>query len=150
MRWLTAKRLGAVTAAVLFLLSPYVLLTTFERGAAAEGAALAMLPWLVWAMHRLLDDRRFVATCLAALLVAASMLAHNVTALFVLPAVLAYTGILAAARKDYAALGRMGLAFALGLGLSAFYWLPALAELRYTRAETMMLQGVNDVTQTAW
>ena len=37
-RWLTARRLGAVTAAVLFLLSPYVLLTTFERGAAAEGS----------------------------------------------------------------------------------------------------------------
>ena len=145
-RWLTAKRLGATAAAVLFLLSPYVLLTTFERGAAAEGAALAILPWLVWAMHRLLDDRRFAATSFAALLVAAAMLAHNVTALFVLPAVLAYAGILAAARKDYAALGRMGLAFGLGLGLSAFYWIPALAELRYTRADTMMLQGVNDVT----
>ena len=144
-RWLTAKRLGATAAAVLFLLSPYVLLTTFERGAAAEGAALAILPWLVWAMHRLLDDRRFAATSLAALLAAATMLAHNVTALFVLPAALAYTGILAAVRKDYAALGRIGLAFGLGLGLSAFYWIPALAELRYTRAETMMLQGVNDV-----
>ena len=78
-------------------------------------------------------------------MVAGTMLAHNVTALFVLPAALAYTGILSAARKDYAALGRIGLAFALGLGLSAFYWVPALAELRYTRAESMMLQGVNDV-----
>ncbi|MFN8466856.1 MAG: 6-pyruvoyl-tetrahydropterin synthase-related protein [Caldilineaceae bacterium] len=145
-RWLTAKRLGATAAALLFLLSPYVLLTTFERGAAAEGAALAILPWLVWAMHRLLYDRRFGATSVAALLVAAAMLAHNVTALFVLPAVLAYAGILAAVGKDYAALGRIGLAFAFGLGLSAFYWIPALAELRYTRAETMMLQGVNDVT----
>ena len=144
-RWLTAKRLGAATAALLFLLSPYVLLTTFERGAAAEGAALAILPWLVWMLHRLLDDRRFWAVCIGALMVAAAMLAHNVTALYVLPAALAYTGILAAARKDYAALGRIGLAFVLGLGLSAFYWIPALAELRYTRAETMMLQGVNDV-----
>jgi hypothetical protein len=77
--------------------------------------------------------------------VAATLLAHNITALFVLPAVLAYAGILAAARRNYVALGRFGLAFILGLGLSAFYWLPALAELRYTRAETMMLQGVNDV-----
>ena len=145
-RWLTAKRLGAATAALLFLLSPYVLLTTFERGAAAEGAALAILPWLVWVLHRLLDDRRFLATCIGALTVAAAMLAHNVTALYVLPAALLYTGILATARKDYAALGRIGLAFVLGLGLSAFYWIPALAELRYTRAETIMLQGVNDVT----
>ncbi len=145
-RWLTAKRLGAVTAAALFLLSPYVLLTTFERGAAAEAMALALLPWLVWTMHCLLDDHRFWAISLAALLVAATLLAHNITALFVLPAVLAYAGILAAARRNYAALGRMGLAFVLGLGLSVFYWLPALAELRYTRAETMMLQGVNDVT----
>jgi hypothetical protein len=145
-RWLTARRLGAVTAAILFLLSPYVLLTTFERGAAAEAMALALLPWLVWAMHRLLDDHRFWATGLAALFVAALLLAHNITALYVLPAVLAYVGILAAARRNYAALGRIGLAFVLGLGLSAFYWLPALAELRYTRAETMMLQGVYDVS----
>lgn len=53
---------------------------------------------------------------------------------------------LRAGQKDNATLGRIGLAFVLGLGLSAFYWIPALAELRYTHAETMMLQGVNDVT----
>jgi hypothetical protein len=145
-RWLTSKRLGAATAAVLFLLSPYVLLTTYERGAAAESLALALLPWLVWALHRLLDDRRFWVTSVAALLVAATMLAHNITALFVLPAVLAYLAILAAAGRNSLALGRIGLAFTLGLGLSAFYWLTALAELRYTRAETMMLEGAYDVT----
>jgi hypothetical protein len=144
-RWLTSKRLGAAAAAVLFLLSPYVLLTAYERGAAAESLALALLPWLVWALHRLLDDRRFWVTSVAAVLVAATMLAHNITALFVLPAVLAYVAILAAVERNALALGRIGVAFALGLGLSAFYWLPALAELRYTRAETMMLEGAYDV-----
>jgi hypothetical protein len=199
-RRLTGRSLGAATAAVLFLFAPYVLLTTYERGAAAEALALGLLPWLLWALHRLLDDapreegqrqdgqqqhaqhvnglhedeqhkaeqhedgqrregRRSaggaganegpagpVGVLVAAILVAGMMLAHNITALVVLPAALVYVGILAAARRDAAALGRIGAACGLGLGLSAFYWVPALAELRYTRAETMMLQGVTDVT----
>jgi hypothetical protein len=144
-RWLARRRLGAATAAVLFLLSPYVLLVTYERGAVAESMALALLPWLVWSNHRLLSDQRSWSIGLAAVLVALTMMAHNITAMFVLPAVLVYCVVLALWERNYRGLGRVGVAFLLGLGLSAFYWLPALAELRFSRAEAQMLGGNTDV-----
>lgn len=144
-RWLTGRRLGALVAGILFTLSPYLLLVTYERGAVAESTALALLPWLVWAVHRLLDDQRFWSICLAALLVALTMLAHNITAFFVIPATFLYVLVLALNQRKYRALGRVCLAVALGLGFSAFYWLPALGELRYSRAESLMLRGETSV-----
>ncbi len=145
LRWLTGRRLGAVTAGALFVFAPYLLLVIYERGAAAESTALAVLPWLLWMTHRLLYDRRFWAICAAAVFVALAMLAHNITALFVVPSVMLYVAILSALRRDWWALARVGAALALGLGVSAFYWLPALMELRFTKAETFMLGAATDV-----
>ncbi len=144
-RWLTGRRLGALTAGILYIFAPYLLVIIYERGAAAESTALAMLPWLVWSTHQLLYSRRFWSVSVSAGVVALTMLAHNITALYVLPVTLIYGVVLAIYwRKPYA-LALIVTAYLLGLALSAFYWLPALAELRYSRAETLMLRGMTDV-----
>lgn len=150
LRWLTGRTLGAAAAGVTFVFSHYWLLVLYDRGAAAEGLALAVLPWLVWTTHRLLYERRFRSVAAAGSCVALVMLAHNITALFVIPSVLLYGVILALrGRTEHERLGALPAiagAFALGFGLSAFYWLPALAELRYSRAESLMLGALTDVT----
>lgn len=140
-RWLSGRRFAALCSALLYLYSPYVLLVTYERGAAAEGMALALLPWLFWTAHRQLSNPGFPTTCLCAVLVALTMLAHNITALFVIPAVALYAGLLAIYARQWRSLVNMAVAIFLGLGLSAFYWIPALFELTYTRAESTMLTG---------
>ena len=144
-RWLAGNRLVGVASALLYLLAPYMMTVTYERGAASESLALALLPWLFWSMHRQLYDRSFVKVCLSAVLVAAMMLAHNITALFAVPAVIVYVGLLALAEHRSRSLLQVALAVALGFGLSAFYWAPALAEVRFTKIEAHMLSGNTDV-----
>lgn len=142
-RRLLGTRLAATVAGALYALAPYLLLVHYERGALAEGMALALLPWLFWSAHSLYasgtHSRRDLI--ITAMLVAAMMLAHNITALFVVPGVALYLVILAALERRLRALIPAAAAFALGLALAAFYWLPALGEIDQTRASETMLRG---------
>jgi hypothetical protein len=146
-RLLFADRCAAWLSAMLYVTAPYLLLDMYERGASAEMLALAVLPWLFWAMRRLLDTGDRATVCLSALLVAALMLAHNITMLFVLPALLGYLMLVALFQWRLGALGPVAVAVALGLGLCAFYWLPAVVEVQSTHAEEFMLGAGQIVTQ---
>jgi hypothetical protein len=69
------------------------------------------------------------------------MLAHNITALFVVPFLALYLVGMAWIEGRIRRLAPAAAAGALGLGLSAFYWLPALAEREYAQIERWMLGG---------
>jgi hypothetical protein len=76
----------------------------------------------------------------AAILLALSVLAHNVTALFVIPFLMIYIILLAWRERAWRRLPLVTLALTLGLGLSAFYWLPAVAERGFARIQEVMLR----------
>ncbi|RIK44429.1 MAG: hypothetical protein DCC55_02465 [Chloroflexi bacterium] len=145
-------RAAAWLSALLYVGAPYLLLDIYERGAAAETVALALLPWLLWALRGQLvrGEHRFF--WLSAGLIAGLILTHNITALFVLPAAVAYVALVALYERKAIALAPITLAMILGLGLAAFYWLPAMREVKYTYAEQYMLGDASDVTQNlvAW
>jgi len=144
-RWLTGSRWAAVASSLLYLFAPYLLIVTYERGAAAESTALALLPWLFWSIHHLLDDARFGRVGLAAVLVALVMLAHNISALFMIPTVMLFVGLVALHERRLHGVLPVLAAVGLGLGLSAFYWIPALGEMRFTKLEDHMLDEITDV-----
>lgn len=140
-RRLLGTRLAATVAGVLYVLSPYVLTVLYERGAMAEGLALAILPWLFWAAHSLLSSGRRRDLLMTSALVAAMVMAHNITAFFVVPGVAIYITALALIQRRARALLPVAGAVALGLGLAAYYWLPAMGEIGATRADEYMLSG---------
>jgi hypothetical protein len=138
-RWLFGNRRAALVSALAYGLAPYLLTNVYERGAAAECLALALLPWVVWAAHHMLRTRRRGWLWLTAALVALLMLTHNITTLFVLPFMAVYLGLLAWHERSWDRLPVLLLAVILGLGLSAFYWIPALAEGSYTHLEQKLI-----------
>ena len=152
-RWLFGKRPAALVAAIAYMLAPYLLLDIYERGAAAEVLALALLPWLFWSMHRLLRSASPSAFWSSAACVAMLMLAHNITAFFVLPILSCYLLLLSWRGHTWSRLRLVILSFALGLGLSAFYWVPALAEQNYSQLASRMmtapLQPLNHLVSLA-
>jgi hypothetical protein len=136
--------LAPLLAAACFVAAPYPFLTNlYVRGAVPEALALGLLPWLLVAGD---GAWRWGGGWVLALagIVAAVMLVHNLTSLV---AVLLLTGWLGArflagdaaqahnpgaARR---AAGGVLLALALGFGLSALFWLPAVAETRYVQID---------------
>jgi uncharacterized membrane protein len=87
------QRAGLVAAAA-YVTAPYLLYNVYHRGALAEVLAMALMPAILWAMSRLAQSgaRKYLA--LTALLYAALLLGHNITALVFTPILVVYAGVL--------------------------------------------------------
>ena len=131
---------AALGAAVLIGYAPYPLLNLHFRGAFAEVWGLAALAWALWALHRLGSRGGRSAFALTALFTAALMLSHNVMALLGMPLLAGYALLLAWQNRAqrWPAL-RVFLALGLGLGLSAFFWIPALREQSYVQIHQIQI-----------
>lgn len=147
--WQLARKLfddrAGFIAAIAYAYAPY-LLSSLHRGSPAEAWGLALLPWLLWAFYGLAPDpahRRLIwpwgRTALAALLYALFPLFHNpstVLASGTLSVFILTLGVLRWRQtRPWHFVLRMGTPLLLGLGLSAFFWLPIPFEIGYIQIE---------------
>ena len=131
------RRWAALVAATAYMYAPYLLTNLYIRGAIAELGAQAWLPWVFWSTRRLLTAERPSRYVVAvALSVGGLAVTHNITLLFT-PVVLGCYTLLLWWRTGRSAprLAWMALAIAAAAGISAFFWLPLIAERQYL-AET--------------
>lgn len=123
----------ALTVAVAYMYAPYVMDNVYIRGGLAETMALAALPWILLGFRRLFyaTDHRspfFLATFALALLA----ITHNITLLFTPPLLIGY--LLVHWRRTGYRITRLAwpaAALAAAMGVSAFFWLPLIAERGY-------------------
>ncbi len=141
---------AGLAAGVAYLYSPYILYDTYIRGSLPESLALALLPLAFLHLRRAARGAaRSVAW--AALAIAGGLLAHNGVSLQVMPFLAAYAVYEAWANRDGEGGWRSGfrigdlgfglLPFLLAALLSAFFWLPALAESGAVQIERGTLNG---------
>jgi hypothetical protein len=144
--YLLAKRLfkreaSAILAALAYTYAPYHLVNVYVRGdALSEFYAFIFYPLILWALLRLRDSLSASNIALLALAYGGLILTHNVSALifsvFVGLWLIAY-GLSSTEDKrattSYLLYAISGLA--LGLAISAWYWLPALLEGKYVQLE---------------
>jgi len=138
---------AALVAAVVYAYLPYHLVDLYVRGAAAEFMAFVWFPLILWAFGETVEQsgqKGMVKAALAGLLLAALIVTHQLSALVFFPVLVGYIALLWLAKRDRPALGRAGLAAGWAAILSAFYWLPVLAESRYVGLSTMRSQGYAD------
>ena len=124
---------GALLSATLFLFLPYRFLDIYVRGAVPEFAALSLLPWLFYALDlSFSQEGRRHGIGLTALISAALVLTHHLSALMIMPfAAIYFVWHSYACRKEPRAILWSALGPAAGAGLSAFYWLPVVFEMKY-------------------
>ena len=140
------RRLPALLAATAYVYAPYLLTNVYIRGAMAEAAAQALLPWLLLFGRRLFYTRQPGRAFLPfALTLGLLALTHNITLVFAPPLLLAYLclhwWVSGRARQAlYWALA--GIVFA--MGFSAFFWLPLIAERKY------LADTAYDIARSVW
>ena len=120
-------RWAAAAAGAGYVLFTYRVGNVYVRGAFAEHLGLALVPLVFLAGQRALDGRGW-PTALACLW-AAVILAHNLTALMLVPAWLAY--LVWAGRGRMWRLPEVGASLGAGGALTAFYWLPVVQEVKF-------------------
>jgi hypothetical protein len=138
---------GGWVAALAYTYSPYLLYDAHVRGGLPESQALALLPLLLLALWRAAAGRRGW-TGAAGFIFAALFLSHFPVTFQI--ALVAGVWLLLLAlfqarslglRWGWRALVGPGVGLGLGALLTAFFWLPALAEIDYTRAAVSISQG---------
>ena len=136
-RW-NAGREASLVGAGCWLFAPYLSLDLFVRAAFAEAAAVAIAPVAVLAVARALDRPTAPRIVAGGAAVALVVLAHNAVALLLLPTLALFT--LASSAAPSLSVKRLGagiVTLVAGLGLAAFFWLPALAEKGSVKVELL-------------
>jgi len=151
---------AAFAGAFLFATFPYHRIVLTMRGALAEYLALSMFPALLWALDRENQGGAVRWRSAAALTFAALMLSHNASFLFFVPGALGYAAVVAWDRGRLRGLIQTGSSLAAGLGLSAFYWVPAFFEKNLVQIDRLLTAdnvnfrqhfvSWNDLINPAW
>jgi hypothetical protein len=135
---------AAVIAAVTFALSPYLIVDGLIRSSYPEIAAIAFVTGVLWALDRWLTTGRTRYIPIVVVLVAMTLLCHLPAVLITAPMCAAHVICLAWTRQTTTR-RVIGLAFAtvLGVGLAAFYVMPALLELDLIQIRGMTEHGMD-------
>lgn len=138
---------GAWMAAIAYTLSPHLLYQTYERGSLSNALAMGLFPWALWGMVQLAKRPFPKWVVITAVSLALIFLSHAAASLifapFLLLAAISYQlsaisnqqSATSAPRSSLLALRSSLLlcTFLLGICLSAFSWVPGLAEFSATR-----------------
>lgn len=135
---------AGLVGAVAYAYAPYQLLDAFVRGNAPEAVALGLMPFILWAFRRLalVGGRRWFVASIA--LLTLLYLGHNISSLLFTPFLLAYMLVLWGVYRAAGHWRHVGAAFLLALGLTVFFWFPALAEKEHVQLYLTSATRTND------
>jgi len=119
--------LAAVTGSIVFLYAPYHAVQIFIRGSVGEYWAVAFIPLLLLGINK---KKPIIGT----LGLAGIILSHTILG-FISTIVLGFSIVIfMIRRRDW---NMLNILF-LGLGISTFFWLPAIVEMQYTSVSNMI------------
>ncbi len=134
---------AGLVSAVSYMFVPYHLVDIYARGSLSEFFCFSLIPLILLFLRRFFYTKKYRFFILCALSYAAIVLTHNITALFFSFFCFLYIVFLSSQKKDVLFFVTSMLALLLGLGLSCFFWLPALAEKGVTNTDVMTLGYLN-------
>lgn len=130
-------RIPALVGGLIYISAPYQLVNILIRGSVGEIVALGLFPFLLWAVQRLVNKPSRFNFIVATLGIAILFLTHNITAVFGMPILALYALVLIWEKKAWKRMLTMGLSFALGIGMTLFFWIPALLEKKFTNMDAI-------------
>ncbi|MDP2638355.1 MAG: 6-pyruvoyl-tetrahydropterin synthase-related protein [Candidatus Levybacteria bacterium] len=132
-RELLEDKMVAFFSGLLYIIAPYRFVDLYVRGAIGEHVAFIFPPLIFYFLLKLSKHYSNWYVIGGAVSVAALNLSHNAISLMFLPLFGLYALFLLFKSKDKVRLiGKYLITLLLGFGLSAFFWIPAFMEGKYT------------------
>jgi len=132
-------KLPSFLGALFYVFSPYIFLDIYVRGNLPEFLALMILPGVFWGYTLILKERNknvfTFSVGIASILFSLLIMAHNIVALLGagwLVLFLLFSFLFSVEKQRIRKVLKVIFSLLLGLGLSAFFWLPAIGETKYT------------------
>lgn len=133
--WLSQSfsKYAALFGAVLYTYAPYRFVETYVRGDIGENLGFAFIPLVLFFIYKLYKQKNYKYVFGGSFSLAFLILAHNAMALMFVSFIFLYCAYLVYLSKDKRVLIiNLFLLIIFGFALSAFFWLPALLEGKYT------------------
>src|SRR5215510_2619588 len=125
------SRMASAVAAVLYALFPYHQLDLYWRGAIPEYVGFAFLPLILYFAYKLGNNSRFRYYAGLGLFYGLYLLVHMPVGYLFTYALALYAVVLSIRKRDRRIGLRIAGGMAIGLLISAIYWLPAALEGKY-------------------
>lgn len=130
---------AGIFAAMLYMFAPYRFVDLYVRGALGECVAFIFPPLILYFLFKLSKNSKNISSLiLGSFALAFFILSHNAMILIFIPFVLVYMIFLifSTKHKKELIMSYVFLLF-LGFGISAFFWLPAYFEGKYTHRDIL-------------
>lgn len=136
---------GGLFSSLLYILAPFHAVEVYVRGDFAENFAYAFIPLLFYGLIKIHKNYSWKYVSITALSYASVILSHNLTAMMVTPFVAFFIFyLLIRERKNFVKnLIRFSSGLLIGVLISAFYFLPAIFEMKYTDVLSQIGGGAN-------
>jgi hypothetical protein len=131
---------AGVLGAVFYMFAPYHAVQAYVRGAVGEYYALIFLPLILWGFWRIYSKKPLSGILLAAVATGGLIVSHTIVGyvgMFLEGLAVIALSTMSTRRK------KLWTAVLLGLGLAAFFWLPAITEMKYTDVSGQINSGSN-------
>jgi len=123
-------------AAAVYVIAPYRMVDIYVRGSIAECWSFVFFPLILMGCHMLADDKRYKGLIIGSVSYAALILSHNIMALYFSGILCMYVMAISGIRRRW--VWTVAL-IVLGQGLSAFFWIPALANMSLVKTDPATL-----------
>ncbi len=135
---------AGMVAAVGYGYAPFLAYDVFNRGSLSESVAWAFPPLILWAVTRwaVRGEKRFLVAGVFGL--AALILTHHLFGFLFAPLLILWVLLMGYLTRDRRVVWRGVLLGGLGMGLSAFFWLPPLLERGWVQADRLLGTWVFD------
>ncbi len=138
--------IGGAVSALFYMYAPYHAVDIYVRGDVAEFWAYAFIPLVFYGLIKIYKNPNLRYVIVGALGFAGVILSHNLTAMMVTPFLLIVILLnchIAFKKNKLFIIHYSLLIILLGLAVSAFYWLPAILEMKYTNVLSQVGGGAD-------
>ena len=132
------NNISSLVGSVFYTLIPYHLFDVYRRGSVGEVLSLAIVPFIFWQIERKSFGWISLGICLL-------ILSHNTLAVLFLPVIFLYMVLnIFLTRERKKLLSFYLKTFLIGFGLSAFFWIPAVFDLKCTVFSKVQVSNWNN------
>ena len=127
-------KIGGLVSSLFYVYAPYHAVDIYVRGDVAEFWAYAFIPLAFYGFLKVYKEKKWKYIVIGAFGFSGVILSHNLTAMMITPFLmfLLFFLLISDTKEKIGSIFYFLITLFFGISISAFYWLPALVEMKFT------------------
>ena len=130
---------GGILSALFYVYAPYHSVDIYVRGAQNEAWGMVWFPFVLLYLYKLITKKfSWTTFILLAVSLFGQLTSHNVMTMVFAPTAILWAIFWIIKTKNYLSIKHLSLSGILGVGLSAFFFIPVVLEQKFVHVDSMM------------